>query len=801
MSRVLWSVIFLFGPICCCCTFFSSNVNELVLLDEQVIAERQGDVIRVLPTFTPTPTATATVTDKPDDDDQISATITPTLTLFPTQNVTTVAVTPSPTPATGTPPTLPPPTPPLGPTFTATATPIPTLPLPALTVTPTPPPSTPTPPPLPADDDDDDDGDGEGDPVSSTATPSPTATATATATPSPTNTPLPPVVNFGAAAFNGEEWGSPATITVLLDKTWPVTLTVDYGLTPQTATADQDYVSTAGTLTFPPGQTNRTFSVTLIDDSLIETLTETVTLSLTNPGNPLQLGSLATVPLNIASDDTNTVNSSDDVDDGACTAAHCSLREAINTLNADPNQKAVLFDLPGPGPHTITPLTPLPVITDSITIDGLTQPGSSCATWPPTLLIELAGSGTGPAIDGLHITAGNSSVRGLVINGFGSGGTGAGLRLETGGGNRIECNFIGTDSSGQLAQGNATGLLIRDSAGNVIGGSALDKRNLISGNEGDGLVMEGTGATNNKIEGNYIGPAADGITTLGNGQGGISQRAGATGSAIGGGVPETRNLIAHNQGGGVKNDSGTLSLSYVTISQNRAADGAGVFNRGTLDISNSAISGNLAITTGGGIYNGGSLSLTASTLNGNGAGDGGGLYNLISGTVTLADSTLSANSAGGEGGGLWSAGTVTATNVTLAQNGAAATGGGSIRADAGNVTLQNSLIVNSAGGDDCSSGGGVLTSNDYNFDSDGTCLLLFGGGNPNDQTTGAIQLEPLADNGGPTLTHALQPGSPALDAGSCPGATVDQRGSSRPFDQPLILNADDGCDVGAFEAQ
>lgn len=95
-----------------------------------------------------------------------------------------------------------------------------------------------------------------------------------------------------------------------------------------------------------------------------------------------------------------------------------SLRQAILDANTAPGQDIIAFDIPGPGPHTIQPLSALPDITDPVLIDGTTQPGASCDSWPPTLMIEIDGSLAGSYVDGLRITGGNTTVRGLVINRF-----------------------------------------------------------------------------------------------------------------------------------------------------------------------------------------------------------------------------------------------------------------------------------------------------------------------------------------------------------------------------------------------
>ena len=153
---------------------------------------------------------------------------------------------------------------------------------------------------------------------------------------------------------------------------------------------------------------------------------------------------------------TFTVNSIDDVDDGTCDPTHCSLREAITAANAIIGTDRIEFNIPGAGPHTIQPSPALPTITSPAIIDGYTQPGASLNTNAlelgsnAVLKIELDGTNAGASANGLNITAGFSTVRGLIINRFTPPEYWAGARnqLTTFGSNAIEGNFIGTDVTG-----------------------------------------------------------------------------------------------------------------------------------------------------------------------------------------------------------------------------------------------------------------------------------------------------------------------------------------------------------------
>jgi hypothetical protein len=275
---------------------------------------------------------------------------------------------------------------------------------------------------------------------------------------------------------------------------------------------------------------------------------------------------------------------------------------------------------------------------------------------------------------------------------------------------------------------------------------------------------------------------------------------------------------AYSIGGGISN-SGTLTVSDSTLSGNSALFGGAIFNsanpNGTVAVSNSTLSDNSAVSDGGGIYNAGTLTVTGSTLSGNAAilgysyGSGGGISNV--GTLMVTDSTLSGNSAYYNGGGISTYGTspVTLTIVTLTANRANAGGGsgrgGGLYVDRGLPVLHNTLIAANLRGatgtirDDVF--GALDPLGDYNLIGDGTGMTgLSNGVNGNlvGSTDNLIEplLGPLDDNGGPTLTHALLSGSPAIDAGNNAYATdFDQRGPGF----PRIVNGI--IDIGAFEFQ
>lgn len=255
---------------------------------------------------------------------------------------------------------------------------------------------------------------------------------------------------------------------------------------------------------------------------------------------------------------TFVVNSAADNGDGVCDAEQCTLREAIGAANAVPTDDAITFNIPNSDPNrdaasgvfTITPQSALPAITDTVTIDGYSQPGASPNTLNQgnnaVLLIEINGVQAGENSNGVVLLAMHSTIRGLVINRFGD----AGIRLESDPSayNIIEGNFIGTDAGGTRALGNKDGILIDANPYNLIGGTAPQSRNLISGNRENGVLTGhftfGLGTFNNRILGNYIGTDRHGNAAVGNG-GGIHFARGSSGIFVG--APGDENVISGNR--------------------------------------------------------------------------------------------------------------------------------------------------------------------------------------------------------------------------------------------------------------
>ncbi len=209
-----------------------------------------------------------------------------------------------------------------------------------------------------------------------------------------------------------------------------------------------------------------------------------------------------------------TVTVIDDAVDGACDASHCSLREAMMAANEGDGVDTIAFAIPGEGPHEIHPESKLPDITNPVVIDGLTQPGSD-----ERLQVGINGVFVGgDTAVGLRVTSGSSTIRGLMVVRWER----AGIELAGAGGSSIEGNYIGADVPGQPPRGNGQGIKVSNSRDNRIGGADSKLRNVISGNLVNGVLIEGAESSGNVVAGNYIGIAADGELGLGNGLDGVA---------------------------------------------------------------------------------------------------------------------------------------------------------------------------------------------------------------------------------------------------------------------------------------
>ena len=344
-----------------------------------------------------------------------------------------------------------------------------------------------------------------------------------------------------------------------------------------------------------------------------------------------------------------------------------------------------------------------------------------------------------------------------------------------------------------------------------IGNTTFDSLRIVNGNaigDGGGINNTGNGLVtliNSTVSGNTATLNGGGI--FGNGSVTL------TNSTVSGNTSNN----AFGSGGGIFGN-GSVTLTNSTVSGNTLIGfvtfGGGILSNGVVTLTNSTVSGNTAGNisgAGAGIYsNGSSLTLTNSTVSGNTAGgSGGGIFGNSGSSLTLTNSTVSGNTAGSSGGGIFGVNGGTITNSTIANNTADAdnngTGnGGGIFVSSGIFTIANSIIAgNFDGGFETPDLGSNVAG--VGFTNGGNNLI---GANDGFAATfapsaliGTIaapvnpQLALLANNGGTTLTHALLPNSPALNAGNNANAPVgnDQRGL------PRISGI--AVDIGAFEAQ
>lgn len=284
----------------------------------------------------------------------------------------------------------------------------------------------------------------------------------------------------------------------------------------------------------------------------------------------------------------------------------------------------------------------------------------------------------------------------------------------------------------------------------------------------------------------------------------------------------THSIISANEtnanGGGIAN-AGPLTVADSIIRNNHAVNfnsqGGGIASWSALTMTNSTISGNTSVRYGGGLHNNGAATLTAVTISGNHAAEqGAGVLNGAGSPLLLINSTLRDNGASSvDGGAISTAGPITLTNSTISGNYAAYGAGIYVQLDTvtlnhstisanraraatgilsgfrATVILEDSIVADQLEGGDCLNPDGMIISAGNNLDSDNSCHLTGAGDIPG----GNAALGPLQDNGGPTWTHALLPGSAAIDQGACLGGALatDQRGVIRPQGTT--------CDIGSYE--
>lgn len=486
-----------------------------------------------------------------------------------------------------------------------------------------------------------------------------------------------------------------------------------------------------------------------------------------------------------AASTTYVVNSTADTNDGVCNAVDCTLREAILAANDTPEADTIVFSLT-PDSTIILNGAQLPSITGTLSIDGsmvenLTISGDKASrilvvgpTPPPYpaagkgLADFSVGSTTSVTLTNLHITAGNES------NDFGGGIYNSGTLFVS---NSILSNF--TSKYGGIFNSHRL----------VVNNSTFISNSVVVFSYGGGAGIYNT----------YNGKVTIANSTF---------------------LSNTVTAFSVTGGGAIYNDRGVVNIDHSFFDGNHSdhPGGGAIYSRspGVLTVSNSVFSNNSAYFGGGGIYAFGTVTITNSTFEGNFANYAGAINTSTFGEasqISIINSTFSHNSAAYDGGAIFNnantnisnstfsgnkaqsggaivngniAGGLTVNNSTIAYNSAITAGGGIF--NTGIFSFTNSIIANSLDGSDCANNG-TITINTNNLIEDGSCSPAF---------AGDPLLGPLQSNGGQTPTHALLPGSLAIDNGNniiC--EEKDQRGIPRPIDGDD--NGSAVCDIGSVE--
>ncbi len=454
--------------------------------------------------------------------------------------------------------------------------------------------------------------------------------------------------------------------------------------------------------------------------------------------------------------------------------ANPTLRWAINKANTNTGADTIKFNLTAP--YIIRPTSQLPSLTNAgTTIDGTTQ-----VSYVSSPVVCLHGSSAGAGVDGLRLDAATCTVKAIAVCGFaldgitvryvgystiqgcfimsngydgvdlyqssGSlvGGTNAlqrnvissnaqaGVHIEDQSVSPTSCannivigNFIGTTASGMAAQPNSIGVQISHSRFNTIGGSQQGARNIISGNTGRGIFIEGTNGWGNIVQNNYIGAASNGTTRLGNGTYGVNIED-SWSNTVGGVVAEQRNIISGNGADGVR------------INNSKAHDNVIQGNYIGLDSTGSALMSNdwdgVKIQLAPNTRIGGAVSGAGNVISGNDYGiylDGTGVVNtVIQGNyigLNAAGNGARGNQYGGiyiaDGARSWIGGTNTAARNVISGNMGAGISIDNPNGSGGHVIEGNYIGVDATGMTSVSNMGMGIGLNSSNTRIGGTNIL------------------------------------------------------------------------------
>ena len=431
----------------------------------------------------------------------------------------------------------------------------------------------------------------------------------------------------------------------------------------------------------------------------------------------------------------------------------------------------------------------------------------------PQRTVSISGLSIANAQVGVYNNQGALSVSSCVLSGNFTAGLGNDAGQGSGGASMTVANStisnaeVGiSNNQGTVSiincvlSGNSFTGLYNYATGGSDGASMTVANSIISNNAGEGAInwlpSDGGGCACMTITDSVVSNNTNGIFNIGDAFPGAAS------------LTVANSNVSDNNKGGINNianggsgGSATATIVSTTVSGNSAGgvfSSAGQGSAG-VTITNSTISGN---STHGGINavnffpssgTAANLSVANSTISDNFSLDtGGGIYASAVG-ASIVNSTISGNSAGTSGGGIYEANSsLHVTNSTITGN-SAPSGGGIYTV--GSVEVSNTILNAGALGENIFNNGGTVTSDGYNLSSDDGGGYLTG---PGDQINTDPLLGPLQSNGGPTFTHALLPGSPAIDAGDpnfSPPPFNDQRGC--PFER--VFNG--RIDIGSFETQ